>query len=136
MRRASRSMGRAVLRAASASWPGGWVERLRAAVPEGPLVPVATGGAARAAGVTGEDAALVVAYGSITAPATAAVRLLGLDPLAVAAVLARMAADVDGVAATAVGFSSDWSALPTASAPLIEVGAEHHAAREVRLFAS
>jgi len=136
VRRASRSLGRAMLRAAEASWPGTWVGALRGAVPDGPLLAVAIGAAARAAGGTEEEAALLAAHGSVTGPATAAVRLLGLDPLAVSAVLARLAADVDAIAASSAGAGRDWSALPAGSAPLIDVGAERHAAREVRLFAS
>ncbi len=129
-------MGRALLRTAEASWPGTWAGALRAALPHGPLLAVAIGAAARAAGGTEEEAALLAAHGSVTGPATAAVRLLGLDPLAVSAVLARLAADVDAIAASSAGAGRDWSALPAGSAPLTDVGAERHAAREVRLFAS
>jgi urease accessory protein len=136
VRRASRAMGRALLRAAEASWPGDWARGVRTAVPRGPLQPVALGAAARAAGVTREDAALVAAQSSVAGPAAAAVRLLGLDPLEVAALLARLAGDVEDVAASTASTGGDWHTLPAGAAPLIDVGAEHHASREVRLFAS
>jgi urease accessory protein len=105
------------------------------------MLPVATGAAARAAGIGQHEAALTAAHGAVTAPATAAVRLLGLDPFAVAALLARLAADVDAVAEAAVvdaavSADGDWRSLPACSAPLLDIGAERHAAQEVRLFAS
>jgi urease accessory protein len=136
VRRASRSLGRSLLRAASTAWPGPVWAPLRAASPGGPLAPVALGAAARAAGATEHDAALVAAHGAVATPAAAAVRLLGLDPLAVAALSARLAAQVDTVASGACVGDGEWGALPAATAPLIDVGAERHARREVRLFAS
>jgi urease accessory protein len=138
VRRASRAMGRGLLRAASAAWPGPWAAALRAAVADGPMAPIVIGAAAHAAGVGAEDAALAAAHASVTAPAAAAVRLLGLDPIAVAAALARLAGGVDEVAAGAAGAArrAGWRMLPAGSAPLVDVGAERHAAREVRLFAS
>jgi len=141
LRRASRSMGRSLVRGASTAWPGPWWAPLRAATPDGPLAPVALGAAARAAGTDREDAALAAAHGAVATPAAAAVRLLGLDPLAVAAVSAALAADVDAVASGAVASGAAcgeerWDALPAATAPLTDVGAERHARREVRLFAS
>jgi urease accessory protein len=140
-RRASRAMGRGLLRAASAAWPGPWAAPLRAAAPDGPMSPVVIGAAAHAAGAGVADAALAAAHGAVTGPAAAAVRLLALDPLAVAGVLARLAADVDEVAAGAnraarAAGDGGWRALPAGSAPLIDAGAERHATREVRLFAS
>jgi urease accessory protein len=140
-RRASRAMGRGLLRAASAAWPGPWAAALRATAPDGPMSPVVIGAAAHAAGAGVADAALAAAHGAVTGPAAAAVRLLALDPLSVAGVLARLAADVDEVAAGATRAAraageEGWRTLPAGSAPLIDTGAERHATREVRLFAS
>jgi urease accessory protein len=80
-------------------------------------------------------------------PATAAQRLLALDPLAVAAVTAALAGTVDAVAAEAVTAAeaaaarptSDtvgWADLPDATDPRLDALAELHAARSDRLFAS
>jgi urease accessory protein len=96
---------------------------------------------ARAAALTPADAAQVAAYESVTGPATAAVRLLSLDPFAVTAVLARLTADLDDVAARAAAAADHALAegvevLPAASAPLLDIYAEQHAAWPVRLFAS
>jgi urease accessory protein len=140
LRRSSRALGRGMLRAAAAAWPGEWAHRLRDAGPDGPLAPMVLGAAGAAAGVTPAGAALVGAHGAITAPAGAAVRLLGLDPFEVAAVVAGLGAEIDEITADVSGLVAvtgrDWSTLPAGTAPLIEIGAELHAAWEVRLFAS
>jgi urease accessory protein len=140
LRRSSRALGRGVLRAAAAAWPGEWAHTLRDAVPDGPLAPVVLGAAGAAAGVAPAGVALAAAHGAVTAPAGAAVRLLGLDPFEVAAVVARLGAEVDQIAADSsdlvAGVGRDWATLPAGTAPLIEIGAELHAAWEVRLFAS
>ncbi|BCJ41552.1 urease accessory protein UreF [Actinoplanes ianthinogenes] len=130
LRKASRAQGRALLRAGRAMWPV-------AAIGREPHQPVALGALAAAAGLTATEAAVAAAHGTITGPASAAVRLLGLDPYAVHALLARLAPDCDRVAAAAVARSGDpVDDLPAAGAPLLDIGAEHHATWEVRLFAS
>jgi len=123
LRKASRAQGRALLRAGHAMWP---LPALRDAHHA-----VAIGLVAHAAGLAPADAALVAAYGSITGPASAAVRLLGLDPYEVQAVLAGLAAACDATAARATD-----GPLPAATAPLLDIGAEWHARWDVRLFAS
>jgi urease accessory protein len=129
-RAASRAQGRALLRAGRAMWP----------LPPAPAVlhhPVALGVVARAAGLAPAQAALLAAHGTVAGPATAAVRLLGLDPYAVHALLARLAGDCDRIAAHAAATVDDpVDALPAAAAPLLDIGAEVHASWEVRLFAS
>jgi urease accessory protein len=67
--------------------------------------------------------------------------LLSLDPFDATAVLARLAPELDRVADRAVtaarsAAADGTDALPAASAPLLEIGAEAHAAWPVRLFAS
>ncbi|MEV4706981.1 urease accessory UreF family protein [Actinoplanes sp. NPDC049316] len=150
LRKASRAQGRALLRAARAMWPVPPAGRatdsgLRAghAMWSAPAVgrelhhPVALGAVAAAAGLGPVEAAVAAAHGSVTGPASAAVRLLGLDPYAVHALLARLAPDCDRIAAQAAGRIDDpVDALPAAGAPLLDIGAEQHATWEVRLFAS
>jgi urease accessory protein len=76
-------------------------------------------------------------YASVTGPATAAVRLLGLDPYGVQGLLAGLAPDCDRTAALAAAFAAcGVDELPAASAPLLDILAEAHATWEVRLFAS
>ncbi|GAA4927354.1 urease accessory protein UreF [Actinoplanes utahensis] len=130
LRKASRAQGRALLRAGRAMWPIPDVGRA-------PHQPVALGALAAAAGLTPAEAAVAAVHGTITGSASAAVRLLGLDPYAVHALLARLAPDCDRIAAAAAERSSDpVDDLPAAGAPLLDIGAEHHATWEVRLFAS
>ncbi|WP_041841270.1 urease accessory protein UreF [Actinoplanes friuliensis] len=130
LRKASRAQGRALMRAGRAMW----------AVPDigrEPHHPVALGVLAHAAGLGPLEAAVAAAHGTVTGPASAAVRLLGLDPYAVHAVIAGLAPDIDRVAADAAARVHDpVDDLPAAGAPLLDIGAELHATWEVRLFAS
>jgi urease accessory protein len=133
LRLASRHQGRALARAARACWP---LPPLPPH-PEGPHHPVALGAASSAAGLPPEHAALAAAYGSIAGPASAAVRLLSLDPFATQAVLTSLAAECERVAGAATArCGGPVDELPAASAPLLDIGAELHATWEVRLFAS
>ena len=132
LRAASRAQGRALLRAAARIWSS-------AGQPTGasPHQPIATGIAAAAAGLGPPEAALVAVYGGLTGAASAAVRLLGLDPYAVHALVARLAPECDRVADDAAAHADDpVDDLPAGSAILLDVDAEHHATWEVRLFAS
>ncbi|MEU6981049.1 urease accessory UreF family protein [Streptomyces sp. NPDC046371] len=138
LRATARRLGRQMMRAARAAWPSPELDRLAAAFPRGAHQPVVLGTAARAAGLGPEDAAHCVGYESVSGPATAVVRLLGLDPFQATAVLARLAPDLDEVAARAAAAAreGDVHALPAASAPLLDLAAEQHATWPVRLFAS
>jgi urease accessory protein len=130
LRAASRAQGRALVRAAQRMWPVGPVGRE-------PHHPVAVGAVAAAAGLGPVEAAVVAAHGIVTGPASAAVRLLGLDPYAVHALLAELALSCDEVAVLSADRAFDpVDALPAAGAPLLDIGAEVHATWEVRLFAS
>ncbi|MFG3509585.1 urease accessory protein UreF [Streptomyces sp. NPDC047821] len=137
LRATARKLGRQLLRAARATWPSPELDALARAFPRGAHQPVVLGLAARAAGLGPEDAAHCVAYETVSGPATAAVRLLSLDPFQATAVLARLAPDMDDVAARAARAAGHGvDALPAASAPLLDITAEQHAAWPVRLFAS
>lgn len=135
LRRASRAQGRALLRAGRAIF--GTVPAQVGVAPAGPHQPVALGLVAAAAGLGPSEAAVACAYGSVSGPASAAVRLLGLDPYAVHALLAGLAGECDRLAAEAAATVDEPAdELPADSAPLLEIGAEQHASQEVRLFAS
>jgi urease accessory protein len=135
-RLASRRQGRALLRAGRATWPSPRYDDVPAH-PDGCHQPIAVGVTAAAAHLTAEHAALIGAYGTVTGPASAGVRLLGLDPYQVQAVLARLAHACDEVAATAaVDAYKPPADLPADTAPLADIHAETHATWEVRLFAS
>ncbi|MCZ7461655.1 urease accessory protein UreF [Streptomyces sp. WMMC940] len=141
LRASARKLGRQLMRAARAIWPSPELDALARALPKGAHQPVVLGVTARAAGLGAEDAAYCAAYESVGGPATAAVRLLSMDPYQATAVLARLAPDLDRVAARAVTAARRAAergpdALPAASAPLLDITAEQHAAWPVRLFAS
>ncbi|OII63023.1 urease accessory protein UreF [Streptomyces sp. CC53] len=137
LRAASRRLGRQLLRAARATWPCPALDALAGAFPRGAHQPVVLGATARAAGLGQRDAAHCAAYETVSGPATAAVRLLSLDPFHATAVLARLAPDMDAVALRAAEAAAEGiDALPAASAPLLDITAEQHAAWPVRLFAS
>jgi urease accessory protein len=136
-REASRKQGRALLRAARVAWPEpAWPD---AAWPAGPAPhhAVVLGAATAAAGGTPLEAAQAAAYQSVAGPASAAVRLLALDPMRAAAVLARLAADIDETAARATRHAGGPLAdLPCPSAPALDLLAEAHVRTETRLFES
>jgi urease accessory protein len=137
-RQASRAQGRTLLRVARTTWPHPALEALADLSPGGPHHPVVLGAATAAADGSARQAAAIAAYGSVTGPAAAAVRLLGLDPLAVHRMLAALAPHVDEVAAqaaTAAG-TGDWARLPALSAPVLDLYAEWHLQSEMRLFES
>ena len=132
-REASRRQGRALLRAARAAWPGPWLADL-AAAPQPPHHAVVLGATAAAAGCSPGEAALIAAYLTVTGPASAAVRLLALDPIEVSATIARLADAIETAAAR--GAAAETDDLPCPSAPALDLYAEAHARAEVRLFAS
>ncbi|MGY1787555.1 urease accessory protein UreF [Geodermatophilus sp. SYSU D00698] len=127
LRAASRQQGRGLVRVGRRAWPS----PLWDALPAAPHHPVALGVAAAAGGLTPRDAAAAAAYLSVSGPATAAQRLLAMDPLTVAAVTARLAPEIDAVADAAVR-----EGLPADTDPLLDLLAEVHATRGDRFFAS
>lgn len=141
-RDASRAQGRGLLRTARAAWaaPGphlAWSDL--GARPHHPLV---LGCAAHAAGVDPRGTAAVAAYLAVTGPATAAQRLLALDPLEVAAVTLLLGDAVDAVADRAAdaarrcAATGSWRDLPDDGDPAVDLLSERHALRGDRLFAS
>lgn len=135
-RLASRRQGRAMARAGCTIWPGPELDALSRR-PGGPHHAVALGLVAAAAGLGPTDAALAAAYGAVTGPASAAVRLLGLDPYRVHRLVADLAGACGTVATRAAADATGpVEALPSAGAPLLDISAEVHAGWEVRLFAS
>jgi urease accessory protein len=103
----------------------------------GPHHAVVLGAAAAAAGCDAVDAARIAAYQSVAGPASAAVRLLALDPMRATAVLARLSRDIDPIAERAAAAAGGPLAeLPCPSAPALDLLAEAHIRTEVRLFES
>jgi urease accessory protein len=139
-RAASWAQGAALLRTVAIAWPSPAVDAVRAL----PRVhhPLVLGVAAAASGATPADAAALALHHLVGGACTAAVRLLGLDPLRVAALAAAAGRDAEPVAvaaaevAAAAVAAADPSLLPTEGSPLTDVFAELHHRSEATLFAS
>jgi urease accessory protein len=140
MREASRVQGAALLRTARRVWPSTALEALhQTARPHHPLV---LGTVVAAVGDGPDVAALLALHHLLGGACAAALRLLGLDPIAVAAVQAQASGPAEqlALAATRVAREAvaqqDTRLLPSTGTPLPEVLAELHAGTEVALFAS
>ena len=125
-RAASRAQGRGLVRLARRVWP----EQNWDALGATPHLAVAAGAAGRAGGLTPEHTALSVVYTTMTGSATAAQRLLALDPGDVAAVTFALSPLCEQVAVEA------GKELADLSDPLLDVLAQRHLDRERPLFAS
>jgi urease accessory protein len=137
LRAAAHRLGRQMLRTARRVWPHPALDAISERLPNGPQQPVALGAVAAVAGLAVGEAAMVAVYDAVMSPATAAVRLLGLDPVAVHATVARLGDAMQSVAAGGAAYAGTPPAqLPSSAAPLLDICAERHATWEVRLFAS
>ena len=135
VRAVSRRLGRQLVRATTVVWPSpSW--SVLSATPGGPHQSIALGVASQAAGGTPRDAATLAMHHLASTVCTAGVRLLGLDPMASAAVqqrgvssaVAEIAPEIDGWA------TADPADLPALSGALAEILAEDHGSWDARLF--
>ncbi|EWC60305.1 Urease accessory protein UreF [Actinokineospora spheciospongiae] len=138
-RTASRAQGRGTMRAGVRAWPSPVLDALLSAVPR-PHHPITLGALTGVAGGSPADAAAVAGYLAVSGPASAAVRLLGLDPFAVNAMVADLSAELRTQATRAAATAALPAAdLPAPGSPGLDLLAEAHARHhkeEVRLFAS
>ncbi|NKZ10284.1 urease accessory protein UreF [Mycolicibacterium septicum DSM 44393] len=125
-REASRVQGRGLIRLARRVWPQHSWEALGAR----PHLPVAAGAVGAAAELEPGQTALSVVYTTMTGSATAAQRLLALDPADVAALTFELSGLCDAVAAEAATGPADLSD------PLLDVLAQRHTERDRPLFVS
>lgn len=152
MRASSRQLGRGLTRMVRSMLPG-----FAPAVTHHPLV---LGAAIAAAGGDPALAAQAAALGAISVPASAAVRLLGLDPFAAQSMLARLTAEIvpapsaerpsaerpghvidsgmhaPGRPEPAAGHERSGTDAAAHSSPALDLLADFHLTTEVRLFAS
>jgi urease accessory protein len=137
LRATSRRQGRALLRTGMTIFNGAGLAIVTESAPAGPHLAVAQGAVAQCAGLSPGDAALIAAYGTVASAASAALRLLGLDPLSVARTLVQLAPEIDAITAEAAAAARlGGRFLPSVAAPLSDLLGELHAARKERLFAS
>jgi urease accessory protein len=125
-RRASRAQGRGLTRLARRVWPAADWDALGAT----PHLAVAAGMVGAASGMTAAHTALSVVYTTMTGSATAAQRLLALDPADVAALTFSLSTMCDHTAELACKELADLSD------PLLDTLAQRHSERERPLFAS
>jgi urease accessory protein len=125
-RQASRAQGRGLARLARRVWPGGDWDVLGAT----PHLAVTAGAVGAASGMTPQHTALSVVYTTMTGSATAAQRLLALDPGDVAALTFELSGLCDHTAELACKELADLSD------PLLDVLAQRHTERERPMFVS
>ena len=125
-RSASRAQGRGLVRLARKVWP----ERDWDRVGVKPHLGVASGAVGAASGLLPEQTAISVVYTTMTGSATAAQRLLALDPGDVAALTFELSALCDQTAAEAA------KELANLSDPLLDALAQRHVERDRPLFVS
>ncbi|MET8423173.1 urease accessory UreF family protein [Nocardia sp. NPDC004860] len=125
-RAASRAQGRGLLRLAKQVWPQADWRALGAR----PHLSTVFGVVGTVCDAAPEDIAAVTVYTTMTGAATAAQRLLALDPAAIAACTVRLAEVCDATARQAA------KSLAALSDPLQDVLAERHLRRDMPLFAS
>ena len=124
LRDAARRTGSQLLRSASAIWDVPVTKTPR---------PLALGIVAGAAGIADEDTALLALYDDSATVASAALKLVPLDPAVTARWLADLAPDM---ARAAARIAADGGPLPAPAAVAIELNAPIHLEQRERLFAS
>jgi urease accessory protein len=125
-RSASRAQGRGLLRLARKVWP----DRDWDALGAKPHLGVAAGAVGAASELMPEQTAISVVYTTMTGSATAAQRLLALDPGDVAALTFELSSLCDQTAAEAAKELADLSD------PMLDVLAQRHVERDRPLFVS
>ena len=128
----SRQLGRQFARAAGRVWP-----HLSITSPheDGLYAPMALGAVAGGLNLEPVDIATVSLHHTVSAASTAAIRLLGLDPLEIAAMQARLAPVIDDIAESAQHWCTcELANLPATTSPLADILAQDHGEWSQRLF--
>ena len=134
LRDASRRFGRQLLRAGSTVWSGPIVDAVARSQSDAHQ-PVVLGAFVAAAGGTPDNAAALSFHHLAAAVTSAAIRLLGLDPMTVAAVQAHVGCEVDQWMVDAeLWATSPVAELPACGGSLTEILAEDHGRWDARLF--
>lgn len=134
LRETSRRLGRQLLRAAGRIWASPGIEAV-SMTPGGAHQPIALGAVVAAAGGDSADAAALSLHHLTAAVTSAAVRLLGLDPIELAVVQERAGRACDSYRRQSAGWASvDPAELPAHGGSLTEILGERHGSLDVRMF--
>jgi urease accessory protein len=135
LRDVARRLGSQLLRSAATAWPDPAIDRYRSASATTPR-PVALGVVGAAAGLDDVEVATVALYDDAATVASAALKLLGLDPAITARWLAQLAPAIGSTAREVAGDKRPVAAQPPPAAAGLELAAARHAGRTERLFVS
>lgn len=134
LRTASRTQARAFLRTCSRLWPDSAPVAAVAALPAAPR-PLAVAAAAATVGLSPRSLAHLIGYDDVQTVASAALKLLPLDP-ATATGWVHDALPAVAVLADQVSGAREPVDVPAWAAPQIETWAQAHAATSRRLFSA
>lgn len=129
LRDIARSQGVSYLRLARRLWPGSAPIESAAGAPR----PVVVGACSAVAGLSAAQTARLVAYDDVQTVASAALKLLPLDPLDVTGWLIAAAPAIERLGAQ-VAALTDAHTIPAPAALETELWAQHHRYRSRRLF--
>lgn len=133
LREVGATLGRMLVRAMCAVHP----HELLASAPRGLQQPVAYGVVGAALGLDARQVAGLVLHENVTGPATAAVKLMSLDPFTAHAAVAELTGELDELATQAAEVATGpIEDLPATTGPLSDLAGELHARADMRLFAS
>jgi urease accessory protein len=135
LRDLARRLGAQLLRSAATAWPGPAIDRYRSVSFSTPR-PVALGVVAAAGGLDDIGVATVALYDDAATVASAALKLLGLDPALTARWLAQLAPAIDAAACEVAGDERPIAEQPPPAAVGLELAAARHAERTERFFVS
>lgn len=137
LRAASRRLGRQLARVAGRCWPDPVLGALGDVHPDGCHQPVALGAVAFVVGADATEAAMLSLHHSAQTPVQAALKLGGLDPFGLAALVAGLAPTIAELADLAAHYAAGPLAdLPADTGLLVEIDAVAHDRRTDCLFAT
>ena len=106
-------------------------------LPKGLQQPLVYGAVGRALELGAAETAAVVLHEAVTGPATAAVKLMSIDPFQAHGAILSLGEELDVAAEAAADYElTPARDLPALSSPLSDFAAEMHVKDHVRLFAS
>jgi len=135
LRDVARRLGAQLLRSAATAWADRAIDDYRSASASTPR-PVALGVVAAAAGLDEVEVATVALYDDAATVASAALKLLGLDPAQTALWLVQLTPAIDAAARALAADERPVAMQPPPAAPGLELAAARHADRTERFFVS